>query len=95
MLYDSKQHKLQVLSRSRELLSQLLSVMGCGEFEMILRIARDLADQLIIVKDREIQDLFFQTLAIIRANIYKTKKSQRTIFALDTIEDIGQVMQSV
>jgi hypothetical protein len=95
MLYDSKQHKLQVLSRSRELLSQLLSVMGCGEFEMILRIARDLADQLVIVKDREIQDLFFQTLTIIRANIYKTKKSQRTIFALDTIEDIGQVMQSV
>lgn len=95
VVYNPKLHKNQVLDRVMELMDALLTTINSGAFEQLTKLALDVADQITILDRKsqiELLPSFLQIMNNLKRNVYKTKKSQRTISTLDKLEDIDRIL---
>lgn len=94
-VYNPNTHNQSVKDRITDLNDQLMNTIQTGEFEMVVVVAQKVADQLVLLKKSERvhqQNLFVTLMSQFERSIWKTKKSQRTILALDKMEDVKQTL---
>lgn len=94
-VYDSKLHKKQTIERIEELIEVVIETIQTNEFERIISICQKIADQLVLLEKRDrrpLTNMFVPLMMQIESNVWKTKKSQRTVFALDAIEDVKRTL---